>query len=396
MLELHIIGISDSSSAISHEIRRLMAGTTHFAGGKRHLELVATLLPPGAQLHPIEAPVERLIQKIASKKGKWIILASGDPLFYGIGNTLVKAFPEAQTRIYPHFNSLQLLAHRFRLEYGKFPTISLTGRSMDAFHTALIRGVQGMGILTDRKHTPAMLAGHMKEYGYSNYRMYYGECLGGEREKTMELTLDEALELEPGHPNCFFLEKTNERNPRRGIPEDEFAHLEGRPKMITKLPVRLSTLSLMRLENRKVFWDIGACTGSVSIEASLQYPHLGVTGFERREESRELLWHNARKFQAPGITFLSGDFLQIRKAYLERPDAVFLGGYGGEMDAILNEVHHYLHKGGALSFNSVSKDSLNDFVSWCEKKHYVLEIKQELRVDKHNLITILLATKPAQ
>jgi len=394
MLELHIIGIPDSTPTFSPEIRNLMAGASQFAGGKRHLELVVAELPPEAQIHPIEAPVDGLIQKIRNLKGKWIILASGDPLFYGIGNTLVKAFPEAQTRIYPYFNSLQLLGHRFRLEYGKFLTISLTGRSMDAFHTALIRGVHGMGILTDRKHTPAMLAGHMKEYGYDNYRMYYGECLGGEREKIMELTLDEALELVPRYPNCFFLEKTDERISRRGIPEDEFVHLEGRPKMITKLPIRLSTLSLMQLENRKVFWDIGACTGSVSIEARLQYPHLKVSTFERREESRNLLLHNARKFQAPGIIFHNGDFLQISKENLERPDAVFLGGYGGEMEAILDEVDRYLHSDGVLAFNSVSEDSLDSFVYWCEKKHYAADRKLKLKVDQHNLITILTAIKP--
>ncbi|PID92210.1 MAG: cobalamin biosynthesis bifunctional protein CbiET [Bacteroidetes bacterium] len=393
MVTLHIIGISDSVPGFSPEIGKLIRETTQFAGGRRHLDLLAPLLPEDALLQPIEAPIQGLVRKITELKGKWVILASGDPLFFGIGNTLIRAFPEAEIRIYPAHHSLQLLAHRFKLPYGNFDTISLTGRSMDAFHEALVRGVPRMGILTDRKHTPAYLAEHMLEYGFRNYRMFYGERLGGEKEKTMELSLEEARALKPAHPNCFFMEKTDEHNPKRGIPEEAFSHLKGRPNMITKLPVRLCTLSLMQLENRKVFWDIGTCTGSVSIEARLQYPHLQITAFERREEARELLLQNARRFQAPGIRFLPGDFLETPKEDLEKPDAVFLGGYGGKMEAILKESDRHLIPGGILAFNSVSDKSQKAFLSCSEKLGYRLEKRLELKVDQHNLITVLLASK---
>lgn len=72
------------------------------------------------------------------------------------------------------------------------------------------------------------------------------------------------------------------------------------------MPVRLLTLSMLDLHNRHSFWDIGFCTGSVSVEAKLQFPHLHITAFEVREEGRELLEKNSRKFGTPGITGVIG------------------------------------------------------------------------------------------
>ena len=92
------------------------------------------------------------------------------------------------------------------------------------------------------------------------------------------------------------LERTGLRSRPFGIPENRFCLLDGRAKMITKMPVRLLTLSMLDLHNRHSFWDIGFCTGSVSVEAKLQFPHLHITAFEVREEGRELLEKNSRKF----------------------------------------------------------------------------------------------------
>ena len=77
--------------------------------------------------------------------------------------------------------------------------------------------------------------------------------------------------------------------------------LSGREKMITKMPIRLLSLSMLDLRNRERFWDIGFCTGSVSIEAKLLFPHLHITSFEIREEGRKLMTENCRRFGTPGI-----------------------------------------------------------------------------------------------
>ena len=103
---------------------------------------------------------------------------------------------------------------------------------------------------------------------------------------------------------CFF-----------GIPDEAFELLDGRARMITKAPIRLLTLSALELNRRTSFWDIGFCTGSVSIEARLQFPHLHVTSFEIRPEGKRLMEINSRRFGTPGITTVIGDFLETDTAY---------------------------------------------------------------------------------
>ncbi len=393
IMRITIIGISDQTPEFTRNEHIIIQSTKYFAGGKRHRELAESFLPYGFNWSDITVPLSNLFKEIEDSNSDWVIFASGDPLFYGIGITLKREFPDAEIVSLPTFNSLQLLAHRLQLPYGEFRTISLTGRSFHEFDNALIQGAAKMGILTDRKNTPTTIAQRMLEFGYSNYKLYYGECLGGKDEWVKELSLQEALKLDFNHPNCFYLEKTDDEIPRKGIPESDFEPLEGRPKMITKMPVRLATLALMELHNKRVFWDVGACTGSVSIEARLQYSHLNIISFEKRTESEGIIRRNAQKFHTSGIDLFIGDYLQIDKLGLEKPDAVFLGGYGGKMDEVLSDIDLHLSDDGIIAFNSVSEKSHDGFISWCKKYGYSIKNRMQISVDEFNTITILIAKK---
>lgn len=392
-MQITIIGIYDKKPEFSAEQQKAIAETRLFAGGKRHYELIKRWLPENACWVDITVPLSNFFDKVKKSGENWLVFASGDPLFFGIGNTLKRELPDANFVFYPVFNSLQLLAHRFGINYGEFKTVSLTGRDWHAFDKALLHGEKRLAILTDRKNTPATIAQRMLEFGYNNYRMLYGQCLGGENERIAELSLQDAVTFPFSHPNCFFLEMTEDRIPRKGIPETEFEILEGRPKMITKMAIRMLTLAALELHNKKVFWDVGACTGSVSIEARLHFPDLKVVAFEKRKESLEIIKKNARKFQTPGIQLFIGDYAEMDKANQEQPDAVFLGGYGGKMEVILNDVNTHLLHGGIIVFNSVSEQSENSFLCWGRKNNYQLQIQQKLAVDEHNPISILAIKK---
>ena len=392
-MKITVIGIYDREPEFSPEINAIIGENTNFAGGKRHYGLVKKWLPAGAEWVPVTVPLETLFNKMKGKPENWVIFASGDPLFFGIGNTLKREFPAAELTFFPVFNSLQLLGHRFGINYGEFKTVSLTGRDWHAFDRALLSGEKRLGILTDRKHTPATIAQRMLEYGYDNYQICYGECLGGHNERTAELSLPEALTTDFHHPNCFFLEKTDNRIPPKGIPEQAFETLEGRPNMITKTAVRLATLAALEFQDKNVFWDIGACTGSISIETRLHFPHVDVVAFEKRKESREIIRKNARKFKAPGIRLFTGDYLEIEKDSLEKPDAVFLGGYNGKMEQILDDVNRRLTTGGMLVFNSVREKSRACFLDWGKKNSYAIRFNQVLTVDNHNPISIMALKK---
>lgn len=392
-MQITIIGIYDKKPEFSAEQQKAIAETRLFAGGKRHYELIKRWLPENACWVDITVPLSNFFDKVKKSGENWLVFASGDPLFFGIGNTLKRELPDANFVFYPVFNSLQLLAHRFGINYGEFKTVSLTGRDWHAFDKALLHGEKRLAILTDRKNTPATIAQRMLEFGYNNYRMFYGQCLGGENERIAELSLQDASTFPFSHPNCFFLEMTENRIPRKGIPETDFEILEGRPKMITKMAIRMLTLAALQLHNKKVFWDVGACTGSVSIEARLHFPDVKVVAFEKRKESLEIIKKNARKFQTPGIQLFIGDYAEMDKVNQEQPDAVFLGGYGGKMEVILNDVNAHLLHGGIIVFNSVSEQSENSFLCWARKNNYQLQIQQKLAVDEHNPISILAIKK---
>ena len=232
----------------------------------------------------------------------------------------------------------------------------------------------------------------MLEYGYDNYRMTVGECLGNrQKEQVTTYSLSEIIEHDCAFPNCIVLQQTYARPRPFGISEKEFSLLDGREKMITKMPVRLLTLSLLDLHQKQSFWDIGFCTGSVSIEAKLQFPHLQVTSFECREAGLELMHQNSRKFGTPGITASIGDFLETDVSQFPSPDAVFIGGHGGKMKEMLEKVDSILLPGGCIVFNSVSEQSLRLFEEGVEAIGRRIICSHRITIDSFNPIEILKA-----
>ena len=369
MLRFIVIGITDNPKPwFSPEVQEIIKNGKFFSGGKRHHEIVAPLLPEGAEwidiIAPLDAVFEQYTQYPLSSEGDrgrlFIVFASGDPLFFGFANTIRRKMPEAEIVVYPTFNSLQMLAHRLVMPYHDMRIVSLTGRPWPEFDKALIERVEKIGVLTDKEHTPATIAQRMLDYGYNNYTLYVGERLGNPTlEKVTKLTLEEAAQREFEHPNCLILNSYNscnswsKRQSQFGIPDSEFTLLDGREKMITKMPIRLLTLQVLDLPKKHVLWDIGFCTGSISIEARLQFPHLHIEAFEIRPECEAIIHENARKFGAPGINVHIGDFLETNITALPRPDAVFIGGHGGELKEIMNKVLTMLTDDGIIVFNSV-------------------------------------------
>ena len=388
----HVIGMTDDQSGtFSAEILQLMGRGKVFSGGKRHHEIVASLLPEDAVWIDITVPLDKVFSQYEAY-AEIIVFASGDPLFFGFANTLKKRLPNAWMRVYPVFNSLQTLAHRLVLPYHDMRTVSLTGRPWQNLDEALIRGDKLIGALTDREKTPSRIAARMLEYGYDNYRMTVGVHLGNKQaEEVHTLPLDEVIGREFGFPNCLILEQTYQRERLFGIPESSFYLLNGREKMITKSPIRLQALSMLDLHQKHTFWDIGFCTGSVSIEAKLQFPHLQIHAFECRPEGETLINLNTRKFGTPGIEYHIGDFMELDVSDLPAPDAVFIGGHGGKLTEMLQKIDRYLLPGGCIVFNSVSENSLHIFREGIEAIDRRIDNEIGITVDSYNPITIIKA-----
>ena len=398
-----VIGITDHPRPFfPPEVLEVIRQGKVFSGGKRHHEIVASLLPEGAKWIDITAPLDAVFDQYAHSpfllEGQGealIVFASGDPLFFGFANTIRKRMPNAEVVVYPTFNSLQMLAHRLLMPYHDMRIVSLTGRPWHEFDRALIERAEKLGVLTDREHTPTAIAQRMLAYGYNNYQMSVGEHLGNpDKEKVTTLTLEEASRKDFSMPNSVILTSQKLRVSSYGIPDTEFNLLDGREKMITKMPIRLLTLQALDLPRRHVFWDIGFCTGSISIEARLQFPHLQIEAFEIRPECEVIIQENARRFGAPGINIHMGDFLEQDLTALSRPDAVFIGGHGGQLKAIIEKVLEVLSDDGIIVFNSVTspKVTVDSHQLWneaCAELGLHQEPPLRIQLNDYNPIEIL-------
>ncbi len=389
-----IIGISDSRKLwFPPEVTDAIKCGSVFSGGKRHHEIVATLLPENAVWIDITVPLEKVFEQY-ERYDHVVIFASGDPLFFGFANTVQRECKGVTMRVFPSPNSLQMLAHRMCVAYHDMHVVSLTGRDWQKLDEALIHGETMIGCLTDRTKTPHAIHQRMTEYGYTNYLMTVGENLGNE-EKERVRQYDEKAVYE--HPNCIILQRTAERIRPFGIPDNEFALLDGREKMITKMPIRLLTLQALDLPRRHVLWDIGFCTGSISIEARLQFPHLQIEAFEIRPECEGIIHDNARRFGAPGINVHMGDFLQATipiDSSMGHPDAVFIGGHRGHLKDIMAKVLQYLAPDGVIVMNSVKApkvltDSHQLWDEACTALHLQQAPPLHIQLNDNHPITIL-------
>lgn len=390
-----IIGISDSRrQQFPPQVIDLIRHGSVFSGGKRHHEIMESLLPAGAVWIDITVPLSQIFEQY-KRHDHIVIFASGDPLFFGFANTVQRECEGVKMRVFPSFNSLQMLAHRMCVPYHDMHVVSLTGRDWQKLDEALIHGESMIGCLTDKVKTPHAIHQRMTEYGYTNYRMTIGENLGNdEKERVSHYSEQTAYE----QPNCIILQKTHERQRPFGLPDAEFALLDGREKMITKMPIRLLTLQALDLPRRHVLWDIGSCTGSVSIEARLLFPHLQIHAFEIRPECEAIIEENARRFGAPGISVHIGDFLNVQRPTFNvqssPPDAVFIGGHGGRLQEIMERVLTVLTPDGCIVMNSVRAPRVTtDSHQLWDEACRALGLKQEpplhIQLNDHHPITIL-------
>ena len=392
-----VIGLSDAQEPwLDPKALDAISKAKVFSGGKRHHEIMKGLLPNDYKWIDITVPLAKVFEQYRKTFNSQfiVVFASGDPLFFGFANTILREMPDAEIQLFPSFNSLQTLAHRILMPYQDMRIVSLTGRPWHEFDKALIERAPKMGVLTDNKeHTPNSIAQRMLEYGYDQYIMWVGEHLGNpSEERITKLSLSEAAQQSFGNPNCLILQAENIRPKVFGIPDEQFAILEGRPKMITKAPIRLLSLQALDLYQKHTFWDIGFCTGSVSIEAKLQFPHLQIVSFEVREEGKELMQINSQRFGTPGINTIIGDFLTQDLKSLPRPDAVFIGGHNGQLPFMLERIKQVLLPGGCVVFNSVSQESQQTFKQEASKQGFTLQPSLHIALNDYNPIEIIKAT----
>lgn len=385
---IYLVGIGyQENPQFSTEIQALIQSGFYFSGGKRHRELVGSYLPESAQWISISGKMETLIDSYRNlPEQSLLIFVSGDPFFYGFGNTLKRLMPEVDLKAFPYFNSIQRLCHKTQTNYNTLEVVSVHGRPWTALDTALIQDNPLIGVLTDTKKGPQAIAQRLLDYGFTNYELTIGEALDGRDECIQTLALETCTQQSFNTLNCILLKRLQPKKRFLGIPDTQFSPLPNRPKMITKMPIRLVTLQALQLQENQVFWDIGSCTGSVAIETKKQHPTATVVAFEKRPECDQLILENTKRCSTPGIEIVIDDFFNLNLQDYPKPDVVFIGGHGNRLNELLQRlVNHYPQ--ARLVTNAVTQKTNTIFVDVLTSLGYQLS-KTQLQMDNHNPITI--------
>lgn len=391
-IDFYLIGIGNHIiPRLNNDALELIKQSMVFSGGKRHYELVQSYLPENHTWIEISGKMDLLIQQYNTFDTSIVVFASGDPFFYGFGNTLQRLLPNAKLSSFPYFNSIQLLCHKTQTNYNTLKSVSIHGRDWSALDEALINRTELIGVLTDNKKTPSEIAKRMLQYGFDNYSITIGEALDGATEHIEQLDLSTCTKKAHQHLNCVLLKQIAPKEKHFGIPDTAFIPLTNRANMITKMPIRLSTINALELQNKTVFWDIGACTGSVAIEAKQQFPHLKIVAFEKRPECAAIIQQNTERFGTPGIDIIIDDFFNSNLKDFPIPDVVFIGGHGGRLKELIQTIYQ-LNPLVRFVTNAVRTTSSDIFITELSKLNYTIT-SNTIQVNEHNKISIHTAEK---
>ena len=302
-----------------------------------------------------------------------MVLATGDPLFFGIGRVLLDAFPKEELLFLPHVSSVALAFARLKETCNDACVVSLHGRPLEMLVPALERGEPKIAIFTDARNHPAAIARLLCEKGLEkDYALWVCENLGGDQERiTRWPPTDLASEVfaslnvvvllaEPETPGTSPLA---ENLPLLGIPDSAIRHRGEPDGLITKREVRLLALCYLELHHGDVLWDVGAGSGSVAIEAARLFSSLAVFAIEKAPEAIALINENLASFELTTVQLVTGEAPEIC-ADLPDPDAVFIGGNGGRLLAILDHVARRLKPGGRLVLSCVTLETLAQAWTW--------------------------------
>lgn len=302
-----------------------------------------------------------------------VVLASGDPNFFGVGRFLLRNLPKERIEIYANVTSMQYAFARIKEPWDDSIFLSVHGRGMGRVIDKIVASEKAC-VLTDPVNTPAAIARELLDRGADGYEAWVCEDLGLPTEKFTRTDVRGLLTLAHSDLNLLILIRTWEPQlanyPLIGIEDEQFATIK---KLITKQEVRAVTLAKLQLQNDLVLWDIGAGSGSVSIEASNLIPRGKLFAIEKNQQCVAYLRDNLKKFCAHNVKLIEAEAPEGFED-LPDPDRVFIGGAGGNLEEIIAEVDRRLNAGGMIVINAVTLDTLGKSVELLEYHGYQVEV----------------------
>ena len=358
MNPVNIIGLGMGPQDLSEQQLEIIAQADVLVGGRRLLEFFKAST---ARKKSISKDIEDVIDYVKNqmKTGKVVVLASGDPLFFGIGATLTKALGPENVLIYPNISTVSAAFARLKEPWSDVRIISLHGKQNEKQLLQALEKEDKVAVLTDPRNNPAWLARLLIEKHLLDFEICVMEKLGSSSERIAWYALDQAASREFAAPNLVVLKRGARdlklsRPPHLGMPDGWFAHQAG---LITKSEVRAVSLAKLQLLPTHTMWDLGAGSGAVSIEASALLADGHVYAVEKNPNRIDQIKRNKQRFKVKNLNIIES-VLPQGLADLPAPDRVFIGGGGKELKTIIQAAAAALKSNGIIVINTVLLSSL--------------------------------------
>ncbi len=380
MYPIDIIGIGQGREDLTPKHLDLIRECDVLVGGKRHLEMFDY---PDKQKITVKSDMNSIVEAIKEKMDhhKIVVLASGDPLFYGIGSTLTQYFDKQYLNIYSNISSVSAAFAAIKEPWHDAKIVSLHGKQAVPFFFANLAGESKVAFLTNPQKNPQYIAAGLLKHGLSDFRFCVIEKLGDKEDEkiTWVDAIDQVKEQVFSQPNIVVLKKrVKENSPvshetHIGMADSAFKHSGG---LITKSEIRSVTLSKLKLIRKDhVLWDIGAGSGSVGIEASFHIPLGRVYAVEKHPGRICDIAHNIKKFNCSNVEIMNAAFPEGMDD-LTCPDRIFIGGGGKGLEQVITASADRLADSGVIVVNTVLLQNMEIALRLLKEKNFDPDVVQ--------------------
>ena len=373
MIPVHIIGLGMSPDDLTPKALDVIAAAEVLAGGRRHLDYFVSHRGERIVVGKDLTGAMQAIQEAAASR-KVVVLASGDPFFYGLGRRLTEFLGPENVVVQPNITAVQSACSLLKISWDDAAIVSLHGRGIDKLIEVLGTAAKII-VYTAGAEAPAEIARLLQGPGMPEYRMCVLENLGEKDQRFTWLSPAETAEQIFSPLNLVvLLEKPGDNVTRLhlGLPEAALAHEAG---LITKLEVRAVVLAKLQLLPGQVLWDVGAGCGSVGLEASLLLPGGRIIAVEQQPERAEQILVNKNRLRVHNLEVICASAPAGFEA-LPQPDRVFIGGGGSRLDQILAAVLARLKPQGRLVVTATLLATLQTAANFLQSCNWETEICQ--------------------
>ncbi len=382
--KIDVIGIDVIDQPLSQEKQQYVKKADVLIGGRKHLESMTFFKGRTISItRDIPLLIENIKQALEQEL-RIVVLATGDPLLFGIANTLIDHFGINAIEVHPGISAVQVALSRLGIKTNQAVILSRHGTHDDDLRKILYHPVSV--ILTSHAHSPGEIIHELMEK-YPQTRLWQGhvcQCLGMEAETVQSANLEQLVDIKTFQtPNLLVIENPVADSQAQasvdfGRPDSNYAY-DG--NMITHPEIRAVTLSKLELSNGATVWDVGAGSGSVGIEAALLYPHLTVYSIEKNAGRFKNIIANAKKFKTDNLQPVQGNAVDVCLT-LPQPDRVFIGGGGENLAELLACCYERLTDNGQMVINTVTIESsevVNRFFKQIQKEIECVSIQVSRR-----------------